>query len=81
MSAAPPESAFWLWPDWSGGDNLRDPGTEPFWMRPPRCPSPDSEIGAAVLRTDPGHVCGPFVTLWTGWRYCVECEQGEYLPD
>jgi hypothetical protein len=25
--------AFWLTPDWSGGYNLRDPGTEPFWMR------------------------------------------------
>jgi len=28
-------SAFWLRPDWSGGDNLRDPGAEPFWMKPP----------------------------------------------
>jgi hypothetical protein len=23
---------FWLKPNWSGGDNLRDAGTEPFWM-------------------------------------------------
>jgi len=29
--------AFWLWPDWSGGYNLRDPGTQPFWMLDP-CP-------------------------------------------
>lgn len=28
-------NAFWLAPDWSGGDNLRDAGAEPFWMRPP----------------------------------------------
>ena len=25
-----PYRAFWLDPDWSGGDNLRDPGTRPF---------------------------------------------------
>jgi hypothetical protein len=24
--------AFWLNPDWAGGDNIRD-GAEPFWMR------------------------------------------------
>lgn len=36
--AGMPASAFWLWPDWqypSGSDNLRDPGSEPFWMRKP----------------------------------------------
>lgn len=26
--------AFWLNPDWSGGDNLRNPGARPFWMLP-----------------------------------------------
>jgi hypothetical protein len=28
-------SAFWLRPDWSGGSNMRDPGVQPFWTRPP----------------------------------------------
>lgn len=27
--------AFWLLPDWTGGSNLRDPGTAPFWLRSP----------------------------------------------
>lgn len=40
--------AFWLRPDWSGGDNLRDPGTEPFWMLPPLKPNPDRTIGEAT---------------------------------
>jgi hypothetical protein len=29
-------SAFWLRPNWGDKANLRDPGTTPFWMRPPR---------------------------------------------
>lgn len=31
-------SAFWNWPDWSGGANLADPGAQPFWMLPPKMP-------------------------------------------
>jgi hypothetical protein len=29
-------SAFWLRPQWTGRDNLRDPGVEPFWSRGPK---------------------------------------------
>lgn len=118
--------AFWLDPDWSGGDNLRDPGTRPFWMRPPLRPAvgggrhipllrrgppapsapwgdapiplvygttrvrtiatcdgmhgqgtyhkvPGRYVGHGEVRPD--HVCGPFVTLWTGYRYCKICEE------
>lgn len=35
--------AFWLYPDWSGGHNLRDPGTQPFWMLPPKLPEKKAE--------------------------------------
>jgi hypothetical protein len=105
-----PDSAFWLWPDYSGGDNLRDPGTEPFWMRPSARPQRKPTIvrscvdGQPVLYGVPRttgsfieswgeehrgdvlavtlrageHRCVRFVTLWTGWRYCVDCEAGSY---
>lgn len=47
---------FWEHPDWSGGCNLRDPGTSPFWMLPPKkqrhvapmLPSPMVEFGSAI---------------------------------
>jgi hypothetical protein len=35
---AMPKTAFWLWPRWDHpirSDNLRDPGSEPFWVRSP----------------------------------------------
>ena len=36
MSASATE-AFWLYPDWSGGDNVRS-GAQPFWMLEPLYP-------------------------------------------
>jgi len=61
--------AFWLRPDWSGGDNLRDPGTEPFWMLPPlTARRPLSEVRPVIygrhpvrvaLRDDAQLVIGP----------------------
>lgn len=58
--------AFWLRPDWSGGDNLRDPGTTPFWTRPPLPAEP---------RAPEGHVCDDFVELWSGGRFCTTCDR------
>lgn len=43
--------AFWLKPIWSpdGRDNLRDPGTEPFWMRRRVArPDPHKRIGTVA---------------------------------
>lgn len=85
MGSVTVESAFWLYPDWSGGDNLRDPGTRPFWELPPKKPPVAlagvfwpvtfSEIRNCDIPSPvTEHVCGPFVTLWTGYRYCKECE-------
>lgn len=84
-----PYRAFWLDPDWSGGDNLRDPGTRPFWELPPkRADDPLRGVlreGAVYQRVpgryiehgvvEPEHTCGPFVTLWTGYRFCEICEK------
>lgn len=80
---------FWNYPDWGERSNLRDPGTEPFWMRPAKRPDPLRQIlkegtprPVAHGRTRvagnllyEGHSCGPFVQLWTGYRYCEVCEE------
>jgi hypothetical protein len=43
--------AFWLFPDWSGGRNLRDPGAQPFWMLPPkRPPAPPPPLECLEVR-------------------------------
>lgn len=47
--AAVADLAFWLRPDWSGGDNLRDAGASPFWMRPPLPRDPSAITGGHHL--------------------------------
>lgn len=58
------ESAFWLYPDWSGGDNLRDPGTRPFWELPPKLPN------RCPCGADMGHAA-----VAMGETRCRECQR------
>lgn len=56
------ETAFWLRPDWSGGSNLRDPGTKPFWCLEPLPIIGHAKVEAArspneCTRYYPGHPC------------------------
>lgn len=43
------DPAFWLRPDWSGGDNLHDSGVAPFWSRPPLPRKPSAITGGQPL--------------------------------
>ncbi len=46
------DTAFWLTPDWSGGDNLRD-GPTPFWMLPPAMDDDERFVRNWLRRSGP----------------------------
>jgi hypothetical protein len=50
--------AFWMVPDWSGGDRLGD-GAEPFWMIPPAMERNEKYVRRRFARKG-------YVSTWCG---------------
>lgn len=84
------DKAFWLYPDWSGGTNLRD-GATPFWCLPPLYPSIDPMLTrcCSVLADPSGRcsACQPADIPHAGNCMCEKCAAARkpkrlmYVPD